>query len=76
MKSSYTCIFLCIVSSGVMSCTVTNNLYVNNPTPLGKERGEIYAGIGTGVTPKVDSITAINKLLIFRIKFPRMPSYP
>lgn len=48
-----------------MSCTVTNNLYVNNPTPLGKGNGEIYAGIGTGVTPKVDSITAINKAVNF-----------
>lgn len=46
----------------VTSCTVTNNLYVNNPSPLPKGDAELYAGIGTGLQPKIDSISAIGEV--------------
>ncbi len=39
------------------SCVVTNNLYVNDPTPLGKGKGRGYIGGGTGIKPKIDSIS-------------------
>ncbi len=39
------------------SCVVTNSLYVNDPTPLGKNNGFGYIGGGTGIKPKIDSIT-------------------
>lgn len=39
------------------SCVVTNNLYVNDPVPLQKDKGTGYVGIGTGSTPKIDSVS-------------------
>lgn len=44
------------------SCTVTNNLYVNNPFPLEKNTYEAYAGLGLGLEPKVDSVSAIGEV--------------
>jgi hypothetical protein len=39
------------------ACTVTNNLYVNNPVPLTKGNYEVYGGLGLGLKPQIDSIT-------------------
>lgn len=41
---------------------VTNNLYVNDPTPMMKGKGKGYLGIGTGITPRSDSISADKKI--------------
>jgi len=38
------------------SCTVLNQSYLNDPTPLGEGNGEIFLGAGTGAKPLVDSI--------------------
>ena len=38
------------------SCTVTNNMYVNDPFPLAKTNFEFYGGAGMGLKPKIDSI--------------------
>lgn len=40
------------------SCTVTNNLYVNDPFPLQKSDYELYGGFGIGLKPKIDSVSA------------------
>lgn len=48
-------IIFCIV---IASCTVTNNLYVNDPEPLEEGEGQVYAGLSTGVAPRVDSVAA------------------
>lgn len=41
-----------------VSCTVQNNLYVNNPTPLPRGEVEGYLGLSTGLQPKIDSTDA------------------
>lgn len=41
----------------LFSCTVSNNLYVNNPVPTGKGNIQVYAGGGTGQKPEIDSIS-------------------
>jgi hypothetical protein len=41
------------------SCTVTNNLYVNDPVPVSKGKVELYGGLGSGFMPKIDS-TSLN----------------
>ncbi len=46
-------VFLILLSS----CASVNNLYVNDPVPLGKGYIRGYIGVGTGLMPKVDSIT-------------------
>ena len=38
------------------SCTVSNNLYVNDPIPLSKNDMEGYGGFGMGLQPKIDSV--------------------
>lgn len=42
----------------LVSCTVTNNLYVNDPSPLPKGKSELYGGIGMGLKPRIDSVSA------------------
>jgi hypothetical protein len=52
-------LFWLVFSAGLFSsCTVTNNLYVNNPVPLTKSDYEVYGGFGLGLKPKIDSITS------------------
>ena len=40
----------------MFSCTVTNNLYVNDPVPTIKGEGQVYLGIGTGVRADIESV--------------------
>lgn len=39
------------------SCTVTNNMYVNDPVPVSKNQVEAYAGIGMGLQPRIDYVS-------------------
>ena len=49
---------LLIFSAALLpSWVVTNNLYVNDPTPLGKGNGEFFPSIATGIKPKIDSVS-------------------
>jgi hypothetical protein len=41
----------------VSSCSVTNNMYINDATPYGKREGVVSFGIGTGLIPKIDSVS-------------------
>ena len=52
-----TCL-ICMISILVLSCTVTNNLYVNDPVPQGKGNCFFYAGLGTGFAPDIDSVSS------------------
>ena len=46
-----------ILSSLIMgSCTVSNNLYINDPVPLSKNDMEGYGGFGMGLQPRIDSV--------------------
>ncbi len=56
IKTTYRIWILLIVFS---SCTVTNNLYINDPVPLGKGNACGFIGIGTGLAPDIDS-TSLN----------------
>ena len=40
----------------MFSCTVTNNLYVNDPVPAQDKEANFYIGIGTGVRADIDSV--------------------
>lgn len=40
----------------IFSCTVTNNLYVNDPVPTKKGEGQVYLGLGTGVRAEIESV--------------------
>jgi hypothetical protein len=44
------------------SCTVTNNLYVNDPFPLQKSDYVFYGGAGMGLKPKIDSISTTGEV--------------
>ena len=55
------------------SCVVTNNLYVNNPEPLGKKEVDVYLGVGTGLKPKIDS-TSVEGEVYFKDKISIAPS--
>lgn len=57
MNKSKNIFFLFIATCTFSSCVVTNNLYVNDPTPLGWGDGEAYIGVATGMNPKIDSVT-------------------
>lgn len=50
--------FLIIVTAvfALNSCTVTNNMYLNDPEPCGRGKVDLYAGIGTGMQVKLDSV--------------------
>ena len=73
MKYFYRYIFLWSASLFMVSCTVTNNLYLNNPVPMGKGNAEIYLGIGTGVVAKIDSISLGNGTVNFSNKISNAP---
>lgn len=55
-KLSKFCVLGVILLVFCSSCTVTNNLYVNNPFPVDTGKVEMYVGVGTGMQPKMDSI--------------------
>jgi len=55
------------------SCTVTNNLYVANPDPMGKGNIQAYFGIGTGVRVKVDSVNGSSGNINFSNKISTAP---
>ena len=46
-----------LVLGVLSSCTVLNNLYVNDPNPVGKGNNEMYFGVGSGLRPVIDDIT-------------------
>ncbi len=56
--------FLFLIFSAwlLQSCVVTNNLYLNDPEPLGKGSGSVYIGAGTGIKPTIDSISNNSKV--------------
>ncbi len=45
-----------------VSCTVTNNMYVNDPVPVTKNQAEAYAGFGMGLQPRIDSVSNIGEV--------------
>lgn len=45
------------ISVFLVSCTATNNLYLNNPIPVGKSNVNGYLGLGTGAEAKIDSVS-------------------
>lgn len=49
------------------SCTITNNLYVNNSNPLPKNSYELYGGIGMGFTPRIDSVSDVGEVFSHRL---------
>lgn len=53
-------------------CVVTNHLYYNQGHPSGKGNIHGYAGLGTGITPKIDSINA-NGYIFFSEKMKTAP---
>lgn len=64
---------LIICLTCTVSCTVTNNLYVTNPNPMGKGNSESYLGIGTGVKAKIDSINNTTGKISFTNKISNAP---
>jgi hypothetical protein len=64
---------LVIALSCLVSCTVTNNLYVANPNPMGKGNQEAYFGIGTGIQAKIDSVNNGNGKISFSNKISTAP---
>jgi hypothetical protein len=45
-----------------VSCTVTNNMYVNDPVPVTKNQVEAYGGFGMGLQPRIDSVSDIGEV--------------
>jgi hypothetical protein len=73
MNNLYKAVFLLLMVLGIGSCTVTNNLYVNNPNPMGKGKGEGYVGLGTGVQAKIDSVSPSTGAIHFSNKISKAP---
>lgn len=73
MKYFYSLIFLRSFLLSMFSCTATNNLYVNNPVPMGKGNAELYLGLGTGVVAKIDSISLGNGAVNFSNRISNAP---
>lgn len=48
---------LAIMNCFLLSCTVTNNLYVNDPVPINKNTYSLYGGVGMGLAPTIDSVS-------------------
>jgi len=65
------CLVLLIFTS--ISCSVQNNLYLNNPAPLDKGESEGFFAISTGIQPKVDSSDA-QGLIVYNNKFRLAPN--
>ena len=57
MQSVYRFLIWLLGLASLISCTVTNNLYVNDPVPAGKGMYRAYIGGGTGLEPEIDSVT-------------------
>lgn len=55
----YNQIFLFAIFISLSSCTATNNLYLNNPVPVGKSNVHGYLGLGTGAEAKIDSVSSL-----------------
>ncbi len=70
-KSRLFILIICLTC--MVSCTVTNNLYVTNPNPMGKGNSEGYLGIGTGVKAKIDSINNTTGKISFTNKISNAP---
>ncbi len=67
-------LFCLIISLNcLVSCTVTNNLYVADPNPMGKGNEQAYFGIGTGVQAKIDSVNKTNGNINFSNKISTAP---
>jgi len=62
MSNSKNILFLFISIIFLQSCVVTNNVYLNDPTPIGRGNQEIYLGGGTGIRPRIDSVTNNTKI--------------
>jgi hypothetical protein len=56
MKIVFTLIGATSILLSLVSCIATNNLYVNNPVPYGKDKAEFYVGVSTGVSARIDSV--------------------
>ncbi|MDP2176460.1 MAG: hypothetical protein Q8K70_11175 [Bacteroidota bacterium] len=46
-----------LIIIGLPSCSVTNNIYINETTPFEDGKGVVSLGIGTGLIPKIDSVS-------------------
>jgi hypothetical protein len=68
MKNFHKHILFFSISICTISCTVTNNLYINNPIPMGKGEREGYVGLGTGIAAKIDSISSVDGAVNFSNK--------
>ena len=55
-----------------VSCTVTNNLYINDPEPIQKGDGQVNAGLSTGIVPLIDSVN-LNGSIFFSNKYSSAP---
>ena len=44
------------------ACAVSNNLYMNDATPYEKGNGSSYLGIGSGLAPRLDSVSSGGKV--------------
>ncbi len=55
------------------ACTVSNNLYIANPNPMGKGNKVAYIGVGTGVQLKIDSVNKDNGNINFSNKIATAP---
>ncbi len=56
-KMNFSLFCVCLVLAVLCACSVTDNLYVNNPVPAGKGNYEVFGGIGTGIRAKTDSVS-------------------
>ena len=54
MKSYRIFLLIIFLPTILGSCTVLNNMYLNDPLPIGKDNLEFHLGAGTGLTPVVD----------------------
>lgn len=73
MNIIYKLWFLSALPLSLISCVTTNNLYVNNPVPLGKGKGEAYVGLSTGVAAKIDYVSPENGKIHFSNKIKSAP---
>lgn len=71
--SIFTKITLGILLFTCGACSVQNNLYLNNPTPLEKGEQEFCLGISTGIQPKVGSL-GLQDEVIYNNEFKLAPS--
>lgn len=53
----------------IVSCTVTNNLYINDPVPLEKHHYCFYGGIGMGLAPEIDEVADNGEVFCKNLKY-------